>query len=86
MYELKILTEQNLEEMKTFFRGIFTKEPWNDDWSDDDQLTSYIRDIGCCFNSICYGFYKDDEMVGLSIGSKRHWWGGTEYDTDLFAN
>ncbi len=85
LYQLKALNESNFELMKNFFRDIFTKEPWNDDWSNENQLTAYIKDISCCFNSINYGFFKDEQLIALSMGNKRHWWGGTEYFIDEFC-
>lgn len=78
-FEIRKLGEENFDEMKEFFRDVFTREPWCDDWSDDKQLSSYIRDIAGCFNSISFGFFEGDDMVALCIGKKHHWWGGTEY-------
>ncbi len=85
MYELRLLQEEHLELMKEFFKDIFTREPWNEDWSDEEQLTAYIRDIACCFNSISYGYFENETLVALSIGCKRHWWGGTEYFINEFC-
>lgn len=85
MLILKELREEYFEEIKTFFKNVFTNEPWNDDWSDDEQLSYYIEDIAGCFNSINYGLFEDDEMIGLSIGNKRHWWSGTEYIINEFC-
>ncbi|MDE7021980.1 MAG: hypothetical protein K2P23_13935 [Lachnospiraceae bacterium] len=36
---------ENKNEAKVFFKEIFTKEPWNDDWSDEGQLENYIVDL-----------------------------------------
>ncbi|KIR02881.1 Acetyltransferase [Lachnospiraceae bacterium TWA4] len=71
--------------MKRFFKEIFMNEPWNDDWSDEVQLSNYIRDIACCFNSICYGYFDKEELIGLAMGSKRHWWTGIEYFMEEFC-
>lgn len=77
--EIRELFEDDFPVMKEFFRDVFTREPWCDDWSDDAQLSAYIRDIAGCFNSISFGFFENGEMVALCIGKKHHWWGGTEY-------
>ncbi len=33
MLVLKELSIENVEEIKIFYCEVFTKEPWNDDWS-----------------------------------------------------
>ena len=45
MRELKEININNIEEIKSLFAEIFTKEPWNDDWSDLTQLHEYIMDL-----------------------------------------
>ncbi|WP_330548439.1 GNAT family N-acetyltransferase [Anaerostipes caccae] len=45
MKELKELNIKSIEEIKSLFAEIFTKEPWNDDWSDLAQLHEYIMDL-----------------------------------------
>lgn len=77
--EFRELGEADFPVMKEFFRDVFTREPWCDDWSCDTQLSAYIRDIAGCFNSISFGFFDGNEMTALCIGKKHHWWGGTEY-------
>ena len=44
-YELKQLTGQDQEQMIAFYTGVFTQPPWNDDWSDKAQLSSYMEDM-----------------------------------------
>ena len=29
-------------EIKSLFREVFSAPPWNEDWSDDDQLDNYL--------------------------------------------
>ena len=78
---------KNRKLMTDFFYNVFTKEPWNDDWSDTHQLNSYIEDLAGKTNSLCYGFFEDDiisddTMVALSMGAVKHWYRGTEYLID----
>ena len=80
--DLKELTIENIEEIKHFFSAVFTKEPWNDDWSDEKQLHAYILDLIGNRNSLTLGFYQDEKMVGLSMGHVKHWYEGTEYFVD----
>lgn len=79
MTELRKLTASQTDTIASFFSGVFTKEPWNDDWSDKKQLESYILDLTGNPNSLALGLFEDDEMVGLSMGSIKHWYEGTQY-------
>lgn len=77
--EFRQLTPERFEEIKVFFRDVFTNEPWNDDWSDDGQLTMYITELICSANSLTYAMYDGEEMAALSMGHIKHWYSGTEY-------
>ena len=77
--EFRQLTPERFEDIKAFFRDVFTKEPWNDDWSDDSQLTMYITELICSGNSLTYAMYDGEEMVSLAMGHIKHWYSGTEY-------
>ncbi len=83
--EIRTLNIDNIEEVKEFFYQVFSNEPWNDDWSDQDQLHAYIFDLMENRNSLSLGFFENGTMVGLSIGSIRHWYTGTEYHIDEFC-
>lgn len=76
---IKKLGVEHLEEVKSLFVEVFTKEPWNDDWSDAAQLDNYILDLIGQSNSVTLGYFLEDEMVGLSMGRIKHWFSGTEY-------
>jgi len=82
MAELRVLGIENVNQIKIFFADVFTKEPWNDDWSDQDQLHAYIVDLIGNVNSLTLGLFDDGEMVGLSMGRVKHWYAGTEYCVD----
>ena len=77
--EIKELDISNIEDIKTLFFDIFTNEPWYDDWSDPKQLNAYITDLIGNRNSLSLGLYREDELIGLSLGSIIHWCTGTEY-------
>jgi aminoglycoside 6'-N-acetyltransferase I len=83
--ELRKLNVDNISEIKEFFFEVFSKEPWNDDWSDDNQLQAYIMDLIGNPNSLALGLCENGTMVGLSMGSIRHWYSGTEYYIDEFC-
>ena len=65
--------------LKELFTGVFTGEPWNDDWSDSKQLDCYIDDLCGQSYSLTYGLFEGGELIGLSMGYIKHWYTGTEY-------
>jgi aminoglycoside 6'-N-acetyltransferase I len=79
MYVLKRLSLDDKEIIKEVFVNVFTKEPWNDDWSDRKQLDMYISDLIGQGYSLTYGLYDLDELIGISMGYIKHWYSGTEY-------
>ena len=82
MYAVKRIGVAEKERIKELYAGVFTAEPWNDDWSDAVQLDCYIMDqIGQGY-SLTYGLYEDDELIGVSMGYIKHWYVGTEYILD----
>ena len=86
MYAVKTLGPDDREEIKALFAGVFTKEPWCDDWSDAEQLDLYIRDLTGHSGQLAYGLYDGaDELIGISLGRIRHWYTGTEYFIDEFC-
>ena len=62
-YTLKKLDIKDMEIIKAFFVDIFTKEPWNDDWSDENQLDAYLTERCGAFNSLTFGYFDNDEMI-----------------------
>ena len=73
------LSGADAEIIENLFLGVFTRDPWNDDWSDKDQLHAYMSDISGNPNSLSFGLFEADELVGISLGSVIHWYSGTEY-------
>ena len=82
---LKVLTSKDKESITTLFRDVFTRDPWNDDWSDSDQLAAYIDDLIGQSNSLTLGYVDGDRLVGLAMGRIKHWHEGTEYCVDEFC-
>ena len=79
MYVLKRLSFDDKDIIKEVFVSVFTKEPWNDDWSDKEQLDMYITDLIGQGYSLTYGLLDDGELIGISMGYIKHWYSGTEY-------
>ena len=78
-YSIKPLTSDDANLIKELFADVFTNEPWNDDWSDEDQLRKYLADIIGNPNSLSLGLFDNDELYGIALGSVMHWYTGTEY-------
>ena len=79
MLKLKRLSISDKEIITNVFISVFTKEPWNDDWSDKNQLDMYINDLVGQNYSLTYGLFDDDELIGIALGYVKHWYSGTEY-------
>lgn len=76
---------EQLEQIKSLFVSVFTAEPWNDDWSDQKQLTCYLTDLTGQSNSLSYGLFEGDTLIGMALGHIKHWFTGTEYSIEEFC-
>ena len=85
MYNFRQLGFDDMESVKALFKSVFTAEPWNDDWSDDEQLTLYLGELTGQTNSLSFGLLEENELIGLSIGEVKHWFSGTEYKIEEFC-
>lgn len=85
MPEIKELTIEKIDIIKSFFKDVFMREPWNDDWSDDEQLHQYITDIIGNQNSLAFGLFEGEQLLGLALGNIKHWYTGTEFFVEEFC-
>lgn len=81
-YCFKRLDESAADAIGELFVSVFVKEPWNDDWSDENQLQLYIHDLIGQNNSLTFGLYEGTELIGIAMGHIRHWYSGMEYYID----
>lgn len=79
------LDESYLDKAAHLYKEAFWGEPWNDDWSDQKQLTEYIREVSGHYNALNYGLMIDGKLVAISLGQIRHWWQGANYNIDEFC-
>lgn len=79
------LSIENIDEIKFIIKEAFSREPWNDDWSDEQQFHSYILDLIDNKNSLSLGLHDNGELIGVSLGRIKHWYAGTEYWIDDLA-
>lgn len=82
MYNFKRIGMDEIEIIKELFASVFTIEPWNDDWSNQEQLDLYLFDLVGQSNSLTYGLFEDEKLIGVSMGYIKHWHSGTEYCID----
>lgn len=85
MEQLINLDQSYFEEAAELYRESFKGEPWNDDWSDQKQLTEYIKEVSGHYNALNYGLLIDGKLVAVSLGGIRHWWEGANYNIDEFC-
>ncbi len=85
MPKIRKLTAESIDDIKELFTDVFMNEPWNDDWSDEEQLHRYIIDLTGNANSLTIGLFDNEELIGVSMGNIRHWFTGTEYFIDEFC-
>ena len=76
---IREIAPQDLEEIKKLFRSVFSSPPWNEDWSDEQQLDEYLKDLIEVRGSLLFGLYEEEQLIGISLGKIKHWCGGTEY-------
>jgi len=79
IYDFKKIGTNEIEIIKELFTGVFTIEPWNDDWSNQEQLNLYLLDLIGQNNSLTYGLFENGKLIGVSMGHIKHWYSGTEY-------
>lgn len=78
--KIKELNLHQIKDITLLFQDVFSQEPWN-----DEQLHLYLLDLMDNKNSLSYGLFDQNQMIGLSIGHIRHWYQGTEYRIDEFC-
>lgn len=82
---IRILGIDDLEAVRTLFFDVFSEAPWNDDWSNEEQLRCYLLDLMDAKSSLSLGLYEQDVLVGVSLGRVLHWYSGTEYQIQEFC-
>lgn len=82
LIELKLA---DMETVKQLFLSVFSQDPWNDDWSDEEQLDRYIGDLLSHPRALCFGLFDQDKLIALSLGYIRYWYEGTEYRIEEFC-
>lgn len=82
--EIRELNVNNIDDIKNAILNIFSKDPWNDTWT-EEQLHLYVLELIENKNSLSFGFYENQNLVGISLGKVKHWCEGTEYWIEEFG-
>lgn len=83
--KIKELTVNEIEDIKNIILEAFSREPWNDNWTDKQQFHLYILDLIGNKNSLSLGLYDNEKLIGVSLGRIKHWYTGNEYWIDDLA-
>ena len=73
-----------IEAIKKLMVDIFSGEPWNDHWT-DEQLHAYVAQLIGHPDALAFGLFQDERLVGIALGRIIHWYEGTEYWIDEFG-
>lgn len=84
MIRMQRLGQGELAKAKALFFEVFSKEPWNDRWT-DEQLDLYFGDLMDGSRALCFALYAEEKLIGLCMGRLYHWYSGTEYDVREFC-
>ena len=82
--DIRELNFYYIDTIKKLMVDIFSKEPWNDTWT-DEQLHLYVSELINNKNSLSFGLFENNNMIGMALGHIKHWYEGTEYWIDEFG-
>lgn len=81
---IREITIEQIEAVKKLMLAVFSDEPWNDVWS-EEQLHAYIAQLMGERHSLSYGIYLHGRLIGVSLGKVKSWCEGTEYWIEEFG-
>lgn len=81
-FKLYILSDDMLDICVDLFIDTFSKEPWNDVYDSKKQVVDFFENHIKNNYFVGYVLKDDDDVVTLSIGSKKPWIKGMEYYID----
>jgi GNAT superfamily N-acetyltransferase len=82
--ELRRFIDRDIDECTTLFLSVFSKEPWNDQWSSFDHAKTYLSEIVESPGFLGFVAVKEDNIIGACLGRRKTWWSGPEYYIDEF--
>ena len=82
--EVREICLAHVKEISQLFNEIFSREPWNDEWNEED-LSIYMHDLVGNRLSLSIGLYDGDQLIGIALGRIKHWYNGREFWIDEFG-
>ncbi len=82
--EIREINLDQIEQIKQRMLDIFSGEPWNDRWT-QEQLHCYIAELTGNTNSLSFGLYREDALIGIALGRVKSWYEGREYWIEEFG-
>lgn len=82
--EVREICLANVKEISQLFNEIFSREPWNDEWNEED-LSIYMHDLVGNRLSLSIGLYDGNQLIGIALGRIKHWYNGREFWIDEFG-
>ena len=82
--EVREICLAQVKEISQLFNEIFSREPWNDEWSEED-LSIYMHDLVGNRLSLSIGLYDGNQLIGIALGRIKHWYNGREFWIDEFG-
>lgn len=82
--EIREICLAHIKEITELFYSIFSKDPWNDKWNEED-LHTYMQELIGNRCSLSLGLYEDGKLIGIALGRTKHWYSGTEFWIDEFG-
>jgi aminoglycoside 6'-N-acetyltransferase I len=82
--EFRRFTDHDIDECTTLFLNVFSKAPWNDQWSSFDHAKTYLMEITESPSFLGFVAVKEERIVAACLGRRKTWWSGPEYYIDEF--
>ena len=73
--EVREICLAHVKEISQLFNEIFSREPWNDEWNEED-LSIYMHDLVGNRLSLSIGLYDGDRLIGIALGRIKHLYNG----------
>lgn len=85
MVHIEKMMSEHIEECVDLFIDVFTREPWNDVYDSREQVVQFFENHIANNYFVGYIMKNADEVIAMSLGSKKPWIKGKEYYIDQFC-
>ncbi len=85
MVHIEKMMSEHIEECVDLFIDVFTREPWNDVYDSREQVVQFFENHIANNYFVGYIMKNADEVIAMSLGSKKPWIKGMEYYIDQFC-